>query len=135
VTFTANSNGTATLAGTPGAGTGRTYALCLNASNGVNPNATQSFTLTVDQAPVITSANKTTFRHGHNGNFPVTATGFPTPTLSESGSLPSGVSFNAATSVLSGTPAAGTQGTYHLTFAAANGVNPNFIQNFTLTVS
>ena len=40
----------------------------------------------------------------------VTATGNPLPTLSETGALPSGVSFNAATGILSGTPAAGTAG-------------------------
>jgi hypothetical protein len=55
--------------------------------------------------------------------------------LSESGSLPSGVTFNAATGVLSGTPASGTIGTYPLTFTAHNGVGSDAIQNFTLTVS
>jgi hypothetical protein len=40
--------------------------------------------------------------------------------------------FNAATGVLSGTPAAGTAGTYPITITASNGVLPNAPQNFTL---
>ena len=46
VTFVDNGDGTATLAGTPAAGTGGTYALTITAANGVLPDATQSFTLT-----------------------------------------------------------------------------------------
>ena len=56
MTFVDNGDGTATLAGTPAAGTGGTYPLTITAANGVLPDATQSFTLTVDQAPAITSA-------------------------------------------------------------------------------
>jgi hypothetical protein len=125
---------TGVLSGAPGAGTGGTYAITFTASNGVTPNATQSFTLTVNQAPAITSGNSATFTVGTAGSFTVTATGFPAPTLSESGTLPSGVTFNASTGVLTGTPAAGTGGTYPITFAANNGVLPNAIQIFTLTV-
>ena len=54
-------NGRATLSGTPAAGTGGTYALTITAVNLVNPSATQHFTLTVDEAPKITSAAAATF--------------------------------------------------------------------------
>ena len=135
VSFTDNGNGTATLSGTPAAGTGGNYSLTITASNGIGGNATQTFTLTVNQPPAITSANATTFSVGTGGSFTVTATGFPAPTLTKTGTLPSGVSFNASTGVLSGTPAANTQGTYPLTFTAANGVGSNATQAFTLTVS
>ena len=64
----------------------------------------------------------------------MTASGFPAATLSESGALPTGVTFNASTGVLSGTPAMGTAGTYNLTFAASNGVGQQASQGFTLTV-
>ena len=120
---------------TPAAGTGGTYPITFTAQNGVAPNATQSFTLTVAQPPTITSTSSTTFTAGSAGSFTVTATGIPVPTLSESGTLPSGVSFNAATGVLSGTPAAGTGGTYPITFTAQNGATPNATQSFTLTVN
>lgn len=53
VTFTDNGDGTATLAGTPASGSGGSYSLLLTASNGVIPDATQAFTLTVN-APVQT---------------------------------------------------------------------------------
>ncbi len=89
----------------------------------------------VGTAPAITSVNSTTFTVGTAGSFTVTATGFPTPTLSEIGTLPSGVTFDPTTGVLSGTPAAGTLGAYPLTFTAANGVTPNATQSFTLTVA
>jgi RHS repeat-associated protein len=132
VTF---NTGTGVLSGTPASGTGGSYSITFTASNGVNPNATQNFTLTVDQAPTITSTNTTTFTVGTAGTFTVAATGNPTPTLSESGALPSGVTFTAATGVLAGTPAAGTNGTYPITFTASDGVGSNATQNFTLTVN
>jgi CSLREA domain-containing protein len=54
VTLTDNGNNTATLAGTPAAGTAGTYTLCLNASNGYGTAATQQFTLTVARATPTT---------------------------------------------------------------------------------
>src|SRR5882724_3894965 len=135
VTFTDNGNGTATLSGTPAANTGGIYPITITASNGVLPNATQNFTLTVNQAPAITSANNTTFTVGTAGAFTLTASGFPTTmTFSETGSLPSGVTLSSA-GVLGGTPAAGTAGTYNITITASNGVTPNGTQSFTLTVN
>lgn len=141
VTFTNNGNGTATLAGTPAAGTQGTYALSLTATNGVSPNAAQSFTLTIQAqagtAPQITSANAATFTVGEAGTFSVTTTGTPTPNLSYWGTLPAGVSFvnnGNGTATLTGTPATGSQGSYGITFSAANGVGTNALQNFILTV-
>jgi hypothetical protein len=89
--------------------------------------------LALRQAPGITSASSTTFTVGTQGSFTVTDTGLPTPTLGVSGTLPVGVTFNASTGVLSGTPAAGTSGTYNLTFSANNDVG-TASQNFTLTI-
>jgi hypothetical protein len=86
-------------------------------------------------APVITSASSTTFTVGTVGTFSVTATGSPLPTLSETGALPSGVTFNTVTGVLSGTPATGSNGSYPVTLTASNGVSPNATQSFTLTVN
>ena len=140
VTFVDNGNGTATLSGTPAAATGGVYVITITASNGVSPNATQSFTLTVNEAPSITSANSTTFKVGTAGTFTVT-TGphFPTAeTISETGALPSGVTFvdnGNGTATLSGTPASGTAGTYPIVITASNGVLPNATQNFTLIVA
>lgn len=125
------------LSGTPAAGTGGSYTITIRASNGVSPNATQSFTLTVDQSPALTSASSATFTTGTAGVFRVTASGYPTPALSETGALPSGVTFvdqGNGTAFLSGTPAAGTGGAYPISIQAANGVSPSATQSFTLTV-
>ncbi len=137
VTFTDNGDGTATLAGTPAALTGGTYAITITAANGVNPHATQHFTLTVGEPPAITSAAAATFTTGKAGTFTVTTTGVPTPALTESGALPGGVTFTDngdGTATLAGTPAALTGGIYPLTVTAANGVTPAATQAFTLTV-
>ena len=137
VTFVDNGDGTATLAGTPAAGSDGVYPLTITASNGVSPDATQSFTLTVDGPPAITSAASTTFTEGSAGSFTVTTTGTPAPALSESGSLPSGVTFvdnGDGTATLAGTPATGSNGVYPLTITASNGVSPDASQSFTLTV-
>jgi hypothetical protein len=83
VTFTDNGDGTGTLAGTPAAGTGGRYPITLTASNGVSPDATQSFTLTVAEAPSITSADHATFSAGSAGTFTVTTAGHPAAALSE----------------------------------------------------
>ena len=136
VTFVDNTNGTATLAGTPAPGTGNTYSITIKAHNGVGTDAAQTFTLTVDQAPTITSANSTTFTAGVVGTFTVTTTGFPTPNLSETGSLPSGVAFadnHNGTGTLSGS--ATTGGSFPITFTASNGIGTAATQSFTLTVS
>jgi hypothetical protein len=139
--LTDNGNGTATLAGTPGPGTGGTYPLTITANNGTTPNATQNFTLTVQQSPAITSGNGATFKVGQAGTtFDVTTTGFPagaSMVLSETGALPGGVTFTDhgnGTATFAGTPNPGTGGSYALTIAANNGVTPNASQNFTLTV-
>ena len=132
VTFADNGDGTAILAGTPGAGTAGTYPITFTATNGLGTPATQSFTLTIDASPAITSAASTTFTAGSAGSFTVTATGNPVPTIARTGTLPSGVTFSGG--VLSGTPASGTAGTYPLTFTATNGVGSPATQSFTLTV-
>jgi hypothetical protein len=128
VTFNAG-----TLSGTPSAS--GVFPITFTAANGVSPNATQNFTLTVNapatQAPAIISASSTAFTEGTAGSFTVTATGTPAPSITEAGALPSGVTFNAGT--LSGTPSA--SGVFPITFTAANGVSPNATQSFTLTVT
>jgi hypothetical protein len=106
----------------------------------VGTPATQSFTLTVsqvNQTPAITSDNTTTFTVGTAGSFTVTATGVPSPSLIETGTLPGGVTFKDngnGTATLSGAPASGTTGTYSLTFRASNGVGTPANQRFMLKV-
>ena len=139
VTFTDNGNGTGTLAAGPAAaGTGGIYAITFTANNTSGSSPTQNFTLTINEAPSITSANATSFAIGSAGTFNVTTTGFPTPTITRGGvALPSNVTFtdNAnGTGTLAGTPATGTGGTYAITFSATNGVGGPANQNFTFSV-
>ncbi len=138
VTFTDNGNGTATLAGTPASGSNGAYSLTFTANNGMGAPQTQSFTLTVNQSPTFSSSNSTTFTMGTAGRFSVTTSGVPTPSLSESGALPAGVTFTDngnGTATLAGTPASGSNGAYSLTFTANNGMGAPQTQSFTLTVN
>jgi hypothetical protein len=106
-----------------------TYAISFTAGNETG-FSTQSFTLTVDASPTITSADGTTFTKGVGGSFTVTAKGTPQPTITESGALPDGVTFSSG--VLSGTP---TQiGSFEVAFTAHNGIGADSVQRFTLTV-
>lgn len=121
------------LSGTPAAGTGGIYNITITANNGVAPNGTQSFTLTVGQAPLITSLNHATFEAGVFGSFQVTGTGFPTAiTYAASGPMPVGVNLSPS-GLLSGIPATG--GTFTFTITGSNGFAPNGTQTFTLTVT
>ena len=135
VTFKDNGDGTATLAGTPAAGTTGSYQLTLTATNGTS-SITQSFTLVVNQAPAFTSTASTDFPVGSAGSFAVTTSGVPTASITETGALPSGVTFKAngdGTATLAGTPAAGAGGTYPLTLTATNSAG-SITQGFALSV-
>jgi hypothetical protein len=106
-----------------------TYPISFTATNSVG-FSTQSFTLTVDAPPAITSADSATFSYGVAGTFAPSATGTPAPVIGAWGNLPAGVSYRGG--VLSGTP---TQiGTFQITFTASNGIGADSIQQFTLTV-
>jgi large repetitive protein len=141
VTFVDNGDGTATLAGTPGALTFGMYPISITASNGITPAAVQTFTLTVGQPPSITTVSAITFKAGTFGSFEIDANGFPgigTLTLSDGGAtLPAGMTFvdnGDDTATLSGSASAGTGGTYTFTITASNGVAPDATQSFTLTI-
>ena len=126
--------GTGNLSGTPTNGTGGIYLLHFTATNVAGTNS-QTFTLTVNQAPAINSATTTAFLVGSAGTFTVTASGFPTPTFARAGVMPGTLAFNTNSGVLNGTPAIGTGGTYPMTFTAHNGVGSDATQNFSLVVN
>ena len=139
VTFHSNGNGTATLSGAPAAEKGGKYPIVITAKNGVHPNGTQNFTLTVNQAPVFTSATTTTFTHGIKGTFHVSAVGPPTPgTITSTGTLPSGVTFSSTgggIATLTGTAPLSAQGmTFTLTFVVTNAFGTTH-QTFKLAIN
>jgi alpha-tubulin suppressor-like RCC1 family protein len=133
VTFNDNGDGTASLAGTPATGTGGSYPVTVTAANATG-SASTGFTLTVDQAPAITSVAFTSTQAGSGFSFQVTVTGYPAPKITESGTLPKGVTFHSATRTFGGTPKAGTSGSYPVTITARNAAD-TVTQNFTLTVT
>ena len=115
VTFTDEGDGTAVLGGTPTAGSAGTYDLTITASNGVDPDSTQDFVLTIAEGLTITSADTTSFVVGQAGAFEVSTAGSSSETLvlTYGGTLPDGVSFTDngdGTATLSGTPADASEG-------------------------
>src|ERR1019366_669840 len=87
-----NGNGTATLGGTAANSTGGAYPIVITATNTLG-TATQAFTLTDASAPAITSPATATFSTGVAGTYTVTTSGYPAPSLSETGTLPTGLAF------------------------------------------
>jgi PKD repeat protein len=127
------------LSGAPNttSSTPETFPLTFTATNSAG-SATQSFTLTVvakgaTDKPQITSPESTTFTQRIESSFTVTASGTPTPTITESGTLPGGVVFNAGALTGAPTTTSSTAETFPLTFTATNSAGST-TQSFTLTV-
>jgi Putative Ig domain len=144
ISFTSNGDGTATIGGTASAGSQGSYPINITASNGTLPDATQPFTITVQdappvlEAPAITSAASTSFTMGTAGTFTITTTGSPTPTLELTGAQPAWMSFvdnTDGTATISGTPDSGSDLSYNFTITARNGVSPVATQDFTLGIT
>jgi hypothetical protein len=143
VSFIDNGDGTATIKNVPdvgGVGVPNTvtgiFPFAIRARNLSGVDALQVFTLEIDQAVAITSANTATFTAGTPASFAVISTGFPAGSLTVSGKLPGGVSLqdnHNGTATLLGTPSANSGGSYPLTFTANNGKTKT-TQTFTLTV-
>jgi hypothetical protein len=138
LTFVDTGYGAANLTGTPAPGTGGRYTYAITASNAVGQTI-QTFTLTIDEPPAITSIASTTFAAGSQGSFAVQVTGYPAPGLTEFGALPSGVAFTEHAGGGSLHTIAGIAnfmtGVFPITFTAYNGIGQGVTQNFTLTVA
>jgi hypothetical protein len=133
VSFAAHGDGTGAISGTPISGSGGRYLITVFAAN-TSGTAIRWFTLTIDQAPAITSASSASVATGYAFSLPVTATGYPAPEITESGSLPEGVTFKSATATLGGIPAEGTIGSYPIIITAKSAAG-TITQDFTLTVT
>jgi YVTN family beta-propeller protein len=82
----------------------------------------------------VNTVSTITFAVGTGGTFQVVPTGYPAPKLTESGTLPNGITMNILTGILSGTPASGTSGNFPISFTATNSTG-TITQVFVLTVS
>jgi len=119
------------MGGTPPVGAGGVYHFTIDAIY-VTVVATQSFTLTVKEAPSFT-APRATFRANAHNQYSLLAHGFPAPTVTETGRLPFGIKLSSG-GVLSGLAGRHSGGVYHLTVSASNGIGPASTEAFTLTV-
>ena len=127
--------GARTISGKP-TGTAGIHQVTITATNSVGTAAHATFTLVVDQAPSTPtlSAGSLTFTVGVAGSVTFSSTGYPAPTLAESGALPSGLHFTAGAGTISGSPAATTTGTHQVTITATNSVGTAAHATFTLVV-
>jgi hypothetical protein len=127
--------GTGTLSGTPSSP--RTFSCVITAVDTYPTpltTAQRAFTLVVEPAcfePSITSGAPPAATAGAPYAFTVSAAGTPAPALSVTG-LPAGLSFDAASGVISGTP--DSAGTSTVTLTANNGCNAPAVQTYTLSV-
>jgi hypothetical protein len=86
-------------------------------------------------APEITTPASLVCIVGAACSLTVVATGTPPPVLNRTGALPPGLSYNTSTRVLSGTPSAGSVGTYPQAFTASNGFGPDAVQALNVVVA
>ncbi len=122
------------LTGVPPASAAGLYTVTVTAANGVDPAFPVTVNIVVDPPLAITSPAAATFIVGIPGSFTVATSPFPYGlVLSQTGTLPAGVTFNSG-GLLSGTPATGTAGVYHLTIDANGNQGSSSSQAFTLTV-
>ncbi len=122
------------ITGTPTGNGGVSGSITIRASNGVTPNDTQTFTMTVNEAPDITSSAPAAAKVGTDYTHTFTATGYPAPTYSvTAGTLPAGLSLVGST--ITGTPTGNGGVSGSITVTANNGITPNDTQVFTITVN
>jgi hypothetical protein len=88
-------------------------------------------------APTFTSVPSAIFYQGQAGSATVSAGGTPTPSISETGSLPDGLTLKDngdGSATISGTTNVAS-GAYPITLTASNGASPNGTQTFTVYVA
>ncbi len=102
-------------------------------ANVTGSSSSNSVSFVVATMPVITSAHSANATVGHSFSFQVTSTGSPAATYTITG-LPSGLTYNATTGLISGTPANHSNGTYTVTITATN-IAGSTSQTFTLVVA
>ena len=139
VTFSDNGDGTATISGTPSAGTGGAYSPTITGTAaGTDLSTQQSLALAVDEAPAFTSNTDGYLVADRQGSVTITTNGYPRPSISEIGSLPEGLGFTDhgdGTATISGTPTDAGLGISTIALTAHdNGIGPDAGQTLQLHV-
>ena len=121
---------TGLISGTlPDVASNTTYTFTLTASDGSNPAVSRQFSFTSNAAPiwVTSSGSLGTFNEGSSLNLTLEATDVSDTVsyaLNSGSSLPSGITLNSSTGVISGTlPDISTDTTYSFTINASDGIN------------
>jgi hypothetical protein len=118
------------ISGTPSAA--GTSSVTISATNG-NGTGSATLTLTISAAgaaPTITSAATASGTIGSAFSYQITATN--SPTSFNAVGLPSGLTVNGSTGLISGTPASGTAGNYSVYISATNAAGTGYA---TLTIT
>jgi DNA-binding beta-propeller fold protein YncE len=115
--------------------TGSVYEIASAPSSGLwalTPSAANAI------SPTMQGGSSQTLGIGIPGNVEFLAHGLPTPTITETGSLPAGFTFRQYSSsdvAVVGVPLPGSEGVYPITMTASNGVAPDYTTSFTITVT
>ena len=129
LTFTASSG---TLSGTPTSS--GNFTVSVTATDSAGDKATANDSLTINPALSLSPSSMTADTCGQACSQQFTTTGGTgSVTYSESGSLPSGLTFTASTGTLSGTPTA--SGTYAVSVKATDSVGATASNTYSLTVN
>lgn len=137
LSLTSTGSGQAQITGSAAVGTGGVYTVTITAANGVGSNATTTVQLTVNEAAGIIGSSLVRFVAGTAGSTVYATHGYPTPSLSESGTLPSGITFvdnGDGTATLAGTAPTSAVGSYTLTITAHNGIGSDATSQVTLQI-
>ncbi|PKQ19728.1 MAG: hypothetical protein CVT66_08460, partial [Actinobacteria bacterium HGW-Actinobacteria-6] len=136
LTLVDDGDGTARVAGTPAVGSGGAYSVRLRADNGVTAPASQVLAIVVAEPLGFSSGNSVGFVEGVSEGFEIAVSGYPVPSVSIAGALPSGVTFTDrgdGSAEITGTASVGSAGTYSVTLTAENDIE-SVGQAFVLTV-
>jgi parallel beta-helix repeat protein len=131
--------GTAKITGTAANGTGGDYpGVVVSATNGIGSPATKTVDVTVNEAPELTGPTDARFVVGSANSIGFSSDGYPVAAVTESGTLPSGLSFHDngnGSATISGTAATSSLGTYPITITASNGQSPDAVLHTSLVVA
>jgi YVTN family beta-propeller protein len=111
----------------------------ITATNGIGAASSKNYSFTINAAtvtvaPLITSGTPTAPQVGTLYSFTVTATGSPAPGFSvTSGTLPAGLSLDAITGAITGTPTTAGNSTFQI--SADNGVGAASVATYQVTTT
>lgn len=111
---------TGAITGTP-TGPGGTYTITVTGTNAIGTGTAATITFNILGPPVVTAASSLAGTAGSAFSYSVIATNSPTGYAVTAGTLPSGLTLNTSTGVISGTPTAASTASVTVTATNAAG--------------